>query len=104
VHWDEKDLNEQDVNKDHNNEIFAKFGQEIANLTERSITMGIEEFLLDRAEKKGIEEGMTQKELEKNLAFTHNLLSSTDLSISKIAKLVGVDESFVLKVKNELGK
>jgi hypothetical protein len=66
--------------------------------------MGIEEFLLDRAEKKGIEKGMTQKELEKNLDFTRNLLSSTSFSTSKIAKLVGVSEDFVLGVKSELGQ
>jgi hypothetical protein len=33
---------------------------------------------------------MTQKELEKNLTFTQNLLTSTDLSVSKVAQLVGV--------------
>jgi len=78
--------------------------------------MGIEEFLLDRAEKegiekgiqkgiqKGIEKGMSQKELEKNLAFTRNLLSSTDFSTSKVAQLVGVNEDFVLKVKSELNQ
>jgi predicted transposase YdaD len=41
-----------------NPEMFAKFEQEISILTERNITMGIEEFLLDRAEKQGIEKGI----------------------------------------------
>ena len=47
---------------------------------------------------------MTQKEREKNLAFTRNLLSSTDLNTLKIAQLVGVSEEFVSKVKSELGR
>jgi len=91
-----------------NTEMIAKFEKEISILTERSTTMGIEEFLLDSAKKEGrkegIEEGMTQKELEKNVAFTRNLLTSTDFSISKIAQLVGVNEEFVLNVKSELDK
>ena len=93
-------------------ELIHKFEKDIAILTEGSKTMGIEEFLLDRAEKKGIEKGieegiekgMTQKELEKNIAFTRNLLTSTDFSSLKIAQLVGVSEDFVLKIKNESGK
>jgi len=60
--------------------------------------MGIEEFLLDRAKNEGIEKGMTEKEL----AFTRNLLSSTDFSIAKIAQLADVSEAFVLRVKAEL--
>ena len=89
-----------------NPEIIAKFEQEITILTGGDSTMGIEEFLLDSAEKKGIEKGiekgMTQKELEKNIAFTRNLLTSTDFSTLKISQLVGVNEDFVLKVKKEL--
>ncbi|MFI5138454.1 MAG: hypothetical protein ACHQIM_11570 [Sphingobacteriales bacterium] len=65
--------------------------------------MGIEEFLLDRAEKEGFKKGleiaMTQREFEMDVAFTRSLLSSTDFNISKIAQLVGVNEDFVLKVK-----
>jgi hypothetical protein len=83
-----------------NKEIIAKFEKEISILTERSTTMGIEEFLLDQAKS----EGMTQKELEKNIAFTRNLLSSTDFNTLKIAQLVGVNEDFVLKVRAELDK
>jgi hypothetical protein len=62
--------------------------------------MGIEEFLLDQAEKKGKEQGMTQKEI----AFPGNLLSSTDFSIAMIAQLVGVSEDLVLTIKKELNK
>ena len=47
---------------------------------------------------------MTQKELEKNLNFTRNLLTSTNFSIAKIAQLVGVNEDFVLRVKDEINQ
>lgn len=85
-----------------NPEISAKFVQEISNLTERKITMGIEEFLLDRAEKKGIEKGTAQTKIEEKLVFTRNLLTSTDFEVSRIANLVGVTEAFVIKVRGEL--
>lgn len=88
-------------------EMLVKFVEEIEILTGRTNTMGIEELLLDMAEKKGlkkgIEKGMTQKEEEKNLTFTRNLLSSTNFSITKIAELVGVSEAFVLDIKKDLG-
>ena len=41
-------------------EMLAKFEKEIVILTERNITMGIEELLLDLAEKKGIEKGIKE--------------------------------------------
>lgn len=93
-------------------ELSAKFGQEIAILTKNSTTMGIEELLLDQAEKKGrregikegIKEGIEKGASLKDAAITRNLLSSTDFSVAKIAQLVGVSEDFVLKIKAELKK
>jgi len=81
-------------------EMLVKFVEEIEILTTRTKTMGIEELLLDMAEKKG----MSKKELEKNLTFTKNLLMATDFNFStaKIAELVGVSEAFVLDVKKDL--
>ena len=88
-------------------EMFNKFVNEIDSLTERRTTMGIQEFLLDRAKKEGVEigveKGMTEKDLEKNLEFTKSLLASTDFNPLRIANLVGVSEDFVLKIKEELG-
>ena len=40
-----------------NRDLIYKFEEQIAVLTERSVTMGIEEFLLDRAKKEGRKEG-----------------------------------------------
>jgi predicted transposase/invertase (TIGR01784 family) len=49
-----------------NPEMIAKFEQKISILTERSTTMGIEEFLLDQAEKKGMEKGI-EKGIKKGM-------------------------------------
>jgi predicted transposase/invertase (TIGR01784 family) len=72
-----------------NPEMIAKFEQKIAILTERNITMGIEEFLLDRAEKKGIEEGIRKTALEmKKRGLDIILIANiTGLSIEEIEKL-----------------
>ena len=96
-------------------ELINKFDTEIEQLTNRQTTMGIEEFVLDRAQrvgmKKGLEQGLEQglkqglkqgKEItryEKDFAFTKSLLEQTDFSIEKIATLVGVEIEFVEKVK-----
>jgi len=56
--------------------------------------MGLEEFLLDRAEKQGIK--------KKELSFTQTLLKETNFSIEKIAALVGVTVDFVENVKANL--
>ena len=56
--------------------------------------MGLEEFLLDRAEKQGIS--------KKEKSVTQALLKETDLSLQKIANVVGVSVAYVEKVKKEL--
>ena len=82
--------------------MLGKFTDAISILTERRTTMGIEEFLLDQAKREGRKEGMTEKEFEKNITFSRNLLSSIDMSISKIAQLVDVTEEFVLVINSKL--
>ncbi|MCU0470897.1 MAG: Rpn family recombination-promoting nuclease/putative transposase [Arcicella sp.] len=86
-----------------NKELINKFETEIAQLKNRQITMGLEEFVLDRAKRMGLQEGIEQgKQLtgyEKDFAFVKNLLLQTDFSIEKIASLVGTDIDFVMKVK-----
>lgn len=76
------------------NEYNNKFEQEIAQLTNNNETMGIEEFLMDRAEKKG------RVDTQTNLVT--KLLSSTDFAIDRIADLTEVSEDFVVKVKSRL--
>jgi len=77
--------------------MFAKFVQEIAILTEKGTTMGIEEFLLDRAKKEGREEGRGEGREEgireaalnmKKNGLDLGLISNiTGLSIKDIEKL-----------------
>ncbi len=78
-------------------EMFAKFEKEIANLTERTGTMGIEEFLLDRAKKEGINKGIEKgrKEgIEKNTRETALKMKKSGLDINLIVNITGlsVDE------------
>ncbi len=80
-----------------NPDINTKFEQEVEILTERSTTMGIEELLLDRAEKQGIEKGIQKgrqeeataiaRELKKEGLTTDFIAKATKLSVSEIEKL-----------------
>ncbi len=73
--------------------MFIKFEDKIATLTERNTTMGIEEFLLDRAEKNGIEKGREENTREialrmKKSGFDISLIANiTGLSVEEIEKL-----------------
>ena len=72
-----------------NPEMFSKFEKEITVLTERSATMGIEEFLLDSAEKKGIEQGM-EKGRQNALRDTALKMKKAGLDVSLIANITGL--------------
>lgn len=52
--------------------------------------------------EKGIEKGIKLASEKRNVEFIRALLMSGEMSVSKIALLVGVEESFVLLVKKEL--
>jgi predicted transposase YdaD len=69
--------------------------------------MGIEELLLERAERRGIEkgreEGKEEGKEESAYLFVKNLLTSTDFHDEKIASLASVDVSFVQQVRLEMG-
>ncbi|WP_223833793.1 hypothetical protein [Spirosoma profusum] len=60
--------------------------------------MGIEEFLLDRARKEGLKEGL-EKAKEKDTTFTKTLLRETNFSTAEMARLVGVSVEFVEEIK-----
>ncbi|WP_184548464.1 hypothetical protein [Mucilaginibacter sp. FT3.2] len=99
-----------------NPEMFTKFEQEVAILTERSITMGIEEFLLDRAEKQGIEKGIErgiEKGIEKGreegreeelIKVVTNLIVQLGLANEQIAAIAEVPVSFVKTIRDGLNK
>jgi len=72
-----------------NPEMFHKFEKEIETLTERSKTMGIEEFLLDEAKRESKEENTKDIALKmKNSGLDINLIANiTGLSVEEIQKL-----------------
>lgn len=74
-----------------NNTIFDK---ELANITKRTTTMGIEEFLLDRAKKEGIKEGRH--------AVIENLIVKLGLSNEQAADVADVSINFVQKIREQL--
>lgn len=86
----------------------AKFEEAINTITGKNkTTMGIEEFLLQRAEKQGIEkgrekgreEGIEKGREEKSVAFVKSLLANTDFDDEKIAALADVTVAFVKEIK-----
>jgi len=76
-------------------------------------TMGIEEYLLERAKKQAIEKGREEGRIqgrkegyeevceEKNITFVKSMLANTDFDDEKIAVIVGVTLSFVQEVKRQ---
>ena len=93
-----------------NAEIIAKFNVEIDLITQKHTTMGIREFVLQRAKDEGIEigeeigfgKGVETGISKKNLETVTNLLTVTDFNNDKIANIAGVTVAFVEKVKASL--
>jgi hypothetical protein len=83
-----------------NPEMFVKFEEEMAVLTQKNITMGIEELLLDRAEKQGIEKG---REEEQTKVVT-NLIVQLGLSDEQISAIAEVPVDFVKAIRRGLKK
>jgi predicted transposase YdaD len=88
-----------------NPQMFANFTKEITILTERKITMGIEEFLLDRAEKKGIEKGIEkgrEEGIEKgrveSLRETALKMKKSGLDLNLIANITGLSVEEIEKL------
>jgi predicted transposase/invertase (TIGR01784 family) len=72
-----------------NQEINAKFEQTLEILTERTTTMGIEELLLERAEKRGQKVGLEKGKQEEALAIAREMKKDGVLlaQIAKFTKL-----------------
>lgn len=96
----------------------TKFEEAINVITNKQTTMGIEEFLLTRAEttgrQQGIQigrlagkqegrlEGRQEEAIEKNTFFVKQLLLGSDFSLEKIADMAGVTVAFVESIKQSL--
>jgi hypothetical protein len=83
-----------------------KFDENLEEITNRKTTMGIEEFVIERAKriatKEGLREGCQESDYNNKVNFTKSLLQQTDFTDEKIASLVGADVSFVQKVKESI--
>jgi len=84
-----------------NPEMFVNFTKEIAILSERNTTMGIEEFLLDRAKKEGREEGIEEgieRGIEENKKETALKMKKSGLDIILIANITGLSVKEIEKL------
>lgn len=91
-----------------------KFDKKILFLTNKTVNMGIEEMMIDMAnkqglkdgEKKGIQKGVKQGKRagkkEAKSAFAKSLLVKTNFSVAKIASIVGVRPAFVRQLKESV--
>ncbi len=77
-----------------------KFEQAIT--VKNEVNMGTEEYLLQKAKKEGLKEGLEKGAREKSVAFIKSLLGSTDFSDEKIAAVADVTVAFVEQVKESI--
>jgi len=89
-----------------NPDINIKFEEQMQVLTKKTYTMGIEEQLLDRAKREGLEQGI-EKGLEKGLEkgkhdVVENLITELNLSDEQIARIAEVTISFVEKIRSKI--
>ena len=80
-----------------NHEMFAKFEKEIAILTERNITMGIEEFLLESAKKEGLQKGR-EVGREEAILETALKMKNSGLDITLISNIIGLSVNEIEKL------
>jgi hypothetical protein len=80
--------------------------KEIDRLTNRQQTMGLEEFLLNRAVqtglKKGFDQGIEQERQERSRAFVTNLIQQTNFADVSTARFADVSVEFVQQIRAEL--
>ena len=77
-----------------------KFEQAIT--VKNEVNMGTEEYLLQKAKKEGLKEGLEKGAREKSIAFVKSLLASTDFNDEKIAAVADVPVAFVEQVKESV--
>lgn len=62
------------------------------------------DFLYVKGHERGLTQGMSQKEFEKNVSFTKSLIQETAFDDIKIASLVGVTVDFVVQIRESIEK
>ncbi|MCU0340054.1 MAG: Rpn family recombination-promoting nuclease/putative transposase [Spirosomaceae bacterium] len=80
----------------------VNFEQKIEILTNKTKkTMGIEEFVLNRAERIGEKRGEKRGENTQKLKFVKSLITQTDFDDAKIAALTAVDVATVQRLRKQ---
>lgn len=87
-----------------NPEINSNFDSEVEILTGNEKVMGIIEAIKVITLEEGIEKGIKTGAQNKTYEFVENLLLNTDFDIPKIAALANTTQSFVKKVKTDIGQ
>ena len=76
--------------------MFVKFEKEMSILTERSTTMGLEEVLLDSAEKQGIKKGM-EEGIAKTTMDIATKMKQSGCNLTLIANITGLSAQEIEK-------
>ncbi|TAN01560.1 MAG: hypothetical protein EPN39_01805 [Chitinophagaceae bacterium] len=66
--------------------------------------MGIEEMVLERAKKEGLERGLEKGREAKSYEVVRNLIERMTLTDAQAADIAGVSVDFVKKVRRKLKK
>ena len=77
-----------------NPEMGDKFDKEIGVITQNNASMGIQEFILDRAKQEGKEQLMKEQ--------IRGLLAKKQFSPEQIAEILGAPLALVLTIKKDL--
>ena len=79
-------------------ENFVIFEKEVETKLGRSDTMGTREYLLDKAEKRGLEKGLEKGERAKAIAIARDM-KKDDLPLEQIAKFTKLSIKEIEKLK-----
>nr|WP_293840530.1 hypothetical protein [uncultured Arsenicibacter sp.] len=82
----------------------VKFEESIASLSDKSATMGIQEMIIDRARKEGLQKGIEQGLETAKTSIVKNLILAMTVSDSQIAAIAEVPVAFVKEIRQKLGK
>lgn len=89
-------------------EMIDNFDKEVERITQKATTMGIEQFLLERAKKEGIalgkEEGIELGIEKGKKELIRNLVLKTTFNNEQIAEIAGVSVALIEEIRNDIGK
>lgn len=80
-----------------NTEMTSNFEKEVEVITQKNTTMGIEEFLLDRARKEGIEKGKKEGRHGRNIEIAKQM-KDENIAIESISRITGLSIDEIKKL------